>query len=145
VVKERFGVSEEEISGQYLGMLRKANPSIQDLNRIYPGQLVKLPVFSAQMVRAPIQRKSAPTHRNKSGCPLKGLCSPTTDRDFLLIGEDWTTTANIIFRLKSGGQVNLKADSFLSSTFPTATGSLWISTGTPGKDGPSDHKQLGQL
>jgi len=113
VVKERFGVSEEEISGQYLGMLRKANPSIENLNRIYPGQLVKLPVFSAQMVRAPIQRKRTPTPQEQERLPIKGsVVAQQLTEIFSLIGEEWATTGEHYIPLKSGGQVNLKADSF---------------------------------
>ncbi len=113
VVKERFGVSEDEISGEYLRVLRRANPSIEDLNRIYPGQVVKLPVFSAQMIRAPIQQETPPRPQDKKQPPLKGplLTQQLTDI-FSLIGEEWVTAGEHFIPLKSGGQVNLKADAF---------------------------------
>lgn len=113
VVKDRFGVSEEKISGQYLAMLKRANPSIENLNRIYPGQMVKLPVFSAQMVRAPVQREHPPSPQEQKQPSIKGSAvAQQLIEIFSLIGEEWSTTGEHYIPLKSGGQVNLNADSF---------------------------------
>ena len=113
VVKERFSVSEKEISGAYLQMLKRINPSIEDLNRIYPGQVVRLPLFSSQMVRAPIKREKPPTPQKPEPPPHKiaNLKQQLTEI-FSLVGEEWVTTGEHFIPLKSGGQVNLKADSF---------------------------------
>lgn len=113
VVKERFGVSDQEITEQYLGMLRKANPSIENLHRIYPGQVVKLPVFSAQMVRAPVQRESPRPPKEQKEPPVKASgVAQQLGEIFSLLGEEWVNTGEHFVPLKSGGQVNLKADSF---------------------------------
>jgi LysM repeat protein len=114
VVRERFHVSEQDISGQYLEMLKKVNPSIEDLNRIFPGQVVKLPVFSSRMVRAPIEHeKEAPAEpaEKKPGVQVAKLNQQLSEI-FSLMGEEWVTTGEHYIPLKSGGQINLKADSF---------------------------------
>jgi hypothetical protein len=114
VVRAHFHVSEQEISGQYLQMLKRANPSVEDLNRIFPGQVVKLPVFSSQMVRAPIEHeKKAPPEpaEKKPDVQVANLRQQLADI-FSLMGEEWVTTGEHFIPLKSGGQVNLKADSF---------------------------------
>ena len=113
VIKERFNISEQEISGQYLQMLKKINPSIEDLNRIYPGQVVRLPVFSSQMVRSPVRREKPPAQQEQKQPTLKAanLNQQLTEM-FSLVGEEWVTTGEHFIPLKSGGQVNLKADSF---------------------------------
>jgi LysM repeat protein len=113
VVRARFNVSEQEISGQYLRMLKRVNPSIEDLDRIFPGQVVKLPVFSSQMVRAPIKHEKAPPEpaEKKPGVQVANLNQQLTEI-FSLMGEEWVTTGEHFIPLKSGGQINLKADSF---------------------------------
>jgi LysM repeat protein len=113
VVRERFHVSEQDISGQYLQMLKRANPSVEDLNRIFPGQVVKLPVFSSQIVRAPIEHNKPPAEpaEKKAGVRVAKLDQQLTEI-FSLMGEEWVTTGEHFIPLKSGGQINLKADSF---------------------------------
>jgi LysM repeat protein len=113
IVRRRFHVSEQDISGQYLQMLKRANPSVEDLNRIFPGQVVKLPVFSSQIVRVPIEHKKPPAEpaEKKPGVRVAKLDQQLTEI-FSLMGEEWVTTGEHFIPLKSGGQINLKADSF---------------------------------
>jgi hypothetical protein len=113
VVRERFHVSEKEISGQYLQMLKRVNPAIEDLNRIYPGQIVKLPVFSSYMVHEPIEHRKppAPPAEKKQAVQVANLGQQLTEI-FSLMGEEWLNTGEHFIPLKSGGQINLKADSF---------------------------------
>jgi LysM repeat protein len=113
VVRERYHVTEQEISGQYLEALKRVNPAIEDLNRIYPGQIVKLPVFSSYLVRAPIEHKKppAPPAEKKPTVQVADLRRQLTEI-FSLMGEEWLSTGEHFIPLKSGGQINLKADSF---------------------------------
>jgi LysM repeat protein len=113
VVRERYHITEQEISGQYLQTLKRVNPAIEDLNRIYPGQIVKLPVFSSYMVHAPIEHKKppAPPAEKKPTVQVANLCQQLTEI-FSLMGEEWLNTGEHFIPLKSGGQINLKADSF---------------------------------
>ncbi len=113
VVRERFRVSDQDISPQYLQMLKRVNPDIENLNRIYPGQVVKLPVFSSYLVHAPIKRAKPPAEpvQKKPAVEVASLNQQLTEI-FSLMGEEWMTTGEHFIPLKSGGQVNLKADSF---------------------------------
>ncbi len=113
VVREHFHVSEQDISEQYLQMLKRVNPAIEDLNRIYPGQIVKLPVFSSYMVHAPIEHEKPPaTPAEKKPAVQVANISRQLTEIFSLIGEEWLNTGEHFIPLKSGGQINLKADSF---------------------------------
>jgi hypothetical protein len=119
VVKSRYGLGDRHISQEYLEQLKRLNPEIEDLNLIYPNQVVRLPVYTPQVVRAPIKpirRAQAEVKENKEETKLteKG---PTTlslelSNLFTLMGEEWLNTGEHFIPLASGGQINLKADSF---------------------------------
>jgi LysM domain len=119
VVKSRYSLQDEQISPEYLQQLKRLNPEIANLNRIYPGQVVRLPVYTPQVVMAPIKpikRKQLENQlaREKPEPAEKG---PTTlslqlADIFALIGEEWVNTGEHYIPLSSGGQINLKADSF---------------------------------
>jgi LysM repeat protein len=113
VVRDRFHVSEHDISGQYLQILKRVNPAIEDLNHIYPGQVVKLPVFSSYIVHAPIEHEKppAPTPKKKPAVQLADLDKQLTGI-FSLMGEEWLNTGEQFIPLKSGGQIDLKGDAF---------------------------------
>ena len=119
VVKSRYGLGSQHITEEYLEQLKRLNPEIKDLNLIYPNQVVRLPVYTPQIVRAPIKpikRAQAEAKVDKEGTKLteKG---PTTlslelSKLFALMGEEWLDTGEHFIPLTSGGQINLKADSF---------------------------------
>jgi LysM repeat protein len=119
VVKSRYSLRDEQISPEYLEQLKRLNPKIADLNRIYPGQVVRLPVYRPQVVMAPIkpikrmQTKNQLTQEKpeKEGKVPTALSLQLADI-FGLIGEEWVNTGEHYIPLSSGGQINLKADSF---------------------------------
>ena len=57
VVKGRYSLRDEQINDRYLQILSRLNPEINNLNRIYPGQVVRLPIYTPQIVRMPIRRE----------------------------------------------------------------------------------------
>jgi len=119
VVKSRYGLQNEQITPEYLEQLKRLNPEIENLDLVYPDQVVRLPVYTPQMVRAPIkpilraqaeagEKKEEPKVTEKGPTPL----SLKLSEFFGLMGEEWVNTGEHFIPLSSGGQIHLKADSF---------------------------------
>ena len=62
VIKSLYDIPKKDLHNEYLDLLKKINPSIRDLNSVYPGQKVKLPIYSPKVVKLPI--KKVPPPRN---------------------------------------------------------------------------------
>jgi hypothetical protein len=119
VVKSRYGLLDRQITPEYLDQIQRANPEITDLNLLYPNQTVRLPVYTPQLVRSPIR-----AHRKKEPqVEEPALDSPVVDKGptalgfqlqeiFTLMGEEWVSAGEHFIPLRSGGQINLKAESF---------------------------------
>ena len=113
VVKNLYEIPEEDFYNEYLDQLKKMNPSLKDVNNIYPGQKIRLPIYSPKAVRLPIK---APTSISESELKkqkedLKEIGSQLGEI-FSMIGEEWTQTGKHYIPLKTGGQINLEADSY---------------------------------
>jgi len=113
VVKSRYGLRDEQISPKYLEQLKRLNPEITDLDFIHPNQVVRLPVYTPQVVRAPIEpvrkvrtEEPKPAEKVPTGLSLK------LSEIFAILGEEWLNTGEHFIPLSSGGQIHLKADSF---------------------------------
>ncbi|MCU0594588.1 MAG: LysM peptidoglycan-binding domain-containing protein, partial [Desulfobacterota bacterium] len=124
VVKGRYSLRDEQVSEAYLQVLAKLNPGIQNLDRIYPGQVVRLPIYTPQIVRMPIQRER-PARPVETAQASAVTPSPSTEQPkgppalskqltefFALLGEEWINTGEHFIPLKAGGQLNLKAEAF---------------------------------
>jgi hypothetical protein len=109
VVSSRYGVPSDYLYGEYLQAIKRLNPAIKDLNRIYPGQTIRLPIYSPQQVRSPIIKKP---ERTEARGPETHPILVGIKEVFLAIGEEWVQTGQHFIPLPSGGQVDLKADSF---------------------------------
>ncbi len=124
VVKGRYSLRDEQINEDYLQILSRLNPDIDNLNRIYPGQVVRLPVHTPQIVRMPVKREKpfrspetaqtsaaepSPPHEQEKAPPA---VSQQLTEFFALLGEEWINTGEHFIPLKAGGQVNLKAEAF---------------------------------
>jgi len=113
IVKGLYDIPMEDLHNEYLNLLKKLNPSIRDLNLIHPGQTVRLPIYSPKVVRMPIkpapQEASAIPEEKKEELKEIGI---QLGEIFTLIGEEWVQTGKHFIPLKSGGQINLKADSY---------------------------------
>jgi nucleoid-associated protein YgaU len=124
VVKGRYSLRDEQIDEAYLQILSRLNPEIDNLNRIYPGQVVRLPIYTPQIVRMPIRREK-PSRPPETAQALAAAPSPPPEQPkgppalsqqltefFALLGEEWVNTGEHFIPLKAGGQVNLKAEAF---------------------------------
>jgi hypothetical protein len=119
VVKSRYGLEDRQITPEYLDQIRRLNPEIPDLNLVYPNQVVRLPVHTAHLVRSPIQTLRRTTPRPEEGAAKSGpddggpaALSLKLQEIFTLIGEEWVCAGEHFIPLRSGGQINLKAESF---------------------------------
>ncbi|MFO7462193.1 MAG: LysM domain-containing protein, partial [Desulfatiglandales bacterium] len=82
VVKSRYALLDRQITPEYLDQIRRANPEIADLNLLYPNQTVRLPVYTPQLVRSPIQ-----AHRKKTQqVEETALDSPVVDKGPTALG-----------------------------------------------------------
>jgi len=110
VVRGRYNVPPKELYGKYLEFAKKLNPSISDLDTLYPGQVIRLPIYSPHIIRKRIEPAvfEKPEIIDERITPLA--------RDLSLIfnelGEEWVQKGKHFIPLKSGGQANLEAISY---------------------------------
>ncbi len=119
IVCSRYKIPIKYIYNEYLDLVRKFNPTLKNLDLIYPNQVIRLPIYSPQIVKIPIIKA-----KKLEITPKKVKITPPEDtgqtlslkqklRDvFNQMGEEWIDTGEQFIPLKSGGQINLKADSF---------------------------------
>jgi hypothetical protein len=117
IIKDMYDVPEKDLYGDYLNLVRQMNPEITDVNTIYPGQMVRLPIYSPEVVRAPIQTQTQKEPESKPVSPEAGDDAPNPvgqdlNRIFTEIGEAWLQEGEHYIPFKSGGQINLKAVAF---------------------------------
>lgn len=124
VVKGRYSLKDDQIDEAYLQILGRLNPEINNLDRIYPGQVVKLPIYTPQIVRMPIRREKPSRPPETAQAPAAAPSPPPEQPKgppalsqqltefFALLGEEWVNTGEHFIPLKAGGQVNLKAEAF---------------------------------
>jgi nucleoid-associated protein YgaU len=114
IIKGMYDIPNNALYSNYLRLVRQLNPSITDINRIYPGQTIRMPIYSPQVVRAPI----ALAARSQPGDTVKdeGLRPSPVANDlsaiFLQIGEEWIQSGEHFIPLKTGGEITLKASSY---------------------------------
>lgn len=118
VIKGRFNIPQKKLHDEYLQLVKKLNPSIQDLNLIHPGEVVRLPIYSPQIVRAPILRPPSEKGPNAPGAQKGGIGKQLGEL-FIRMGLNWVSTGQHFIPLGSGGQVNLKADAFPLINLPS--------------------------
>jgi LysM repeat protein len=112
VIVGRYAVPAKELYGHYLALVRKLNPNISDLNHILPGQRIRLPIYSPEMVQKPIIperfQKAEPVPPKEKINPL----GQDLARIFKEMGQEWIDTGQQFIPLSTGGQINLRAESF---------------------------------
>jgi LysM repeat protein len=119
VAHNRYKIPGEYLYREYLELVRKLNPTLKDLDLIYPNQVIRLPIYSPEIVRMPIRpkkvvkralKKTKITPAEETG---QGLSLREKLRDiFNQMGEEWIDTGEQFIPLKSGAQIRLKAGSF---------------------------------
>lgn len=119
IAKDRYNVPVSFFYSEYLGLVQRFNPSVKNPDLIYPNQVIRLPVYTPQMVRMPIktcEEEGAASLRDvsheKTHFPESNPLRNQLREIFKLMGEDWTDVGEYFIPLKSGGQINLKANSF---------------------------------
>jgi hypothetical protein len=120
VVMSKYTIPPHCLYTEYLDLVRMFNPTMKNADLIYPNQVIRLPIYSPEMVRAPIEKPlksklkmAEPVVTARSQKPPKTLPLRRELRDiFDQIGEEWVDSGEQFIPLKSGGHVKLKADSF---------------------------------
>jgi len=111
VVQNLYDIPEKELYNEYLNQLKRINPSIKDIDTIFPGQKIRIPIYSPQIVRLPI-KPSTPAEKAKKDRDELKLMGRQLGEIFSLIGEEWLQAGEHVIPLKSGGQINLNMVSY---------------------------------
>jgi hypothetical protein len=101
--------------GQYMKMLKKLNPELKDIDRIKPGQMVRLPIYRPGVVRKPIERPASDTTSKVAHQPLREKNTrlwSAIRKIFSEMGEECIQSGAHFIPLSSGGQIDLKAETF---------------------------------
>ena len=118
IVYGKYKIHPEYLYNEYLNLFQKFNPTLKNLDIIYPNQVIKLPIFSPEIVRMPVKVTKEKRALKKS----KIIPSEDTEQTISLrkklkdifnqMDEEWVDTGKQFIPLKSGGQIQLKAESF---------------------------------
>lgn len=118
VVKGLYHVPSEKLYDEYLELVKRLNPSIKDLDIIYPGQVISLPIYSPKIIRKPInaaiRKKFQPSSKHNRQGQRKDNIAEALGKIFFEMGEKYIQTGELFIPLKSVGQVNLMGVSFPS-------------------------------
>jgi LysM repeat protein len=118
VAKGQYNVPDKHMYGVYLELVKRLNPDIKDLDTIYPGQVVRLPIYSPEVVRKPIVAALLKRRRTwttpKARKVKKKTVSATHDlgRIFQAMGEEWVEKGKYSILLKPAGHLQLSAESY---------------------------------
>ena len=112
VIRSRYEISDEKLYREYLQLVRGLNPSIEDLDAVNPGQVVRLPIWTPQVVRAPIAPKASLKPERIAQKARRTALGYQLGQIFTHMGEEWVQTGYHFIPLKSGGHIDLNADSF---------------------------------
>ncbi len=118
VVYGKYKIPPEYLYDEYLNLVQKFNPTVKNLDIIHPNQIIRLPIFSPEIVRMPVKVTKEKRALKKS----KIIPSEDTEHTISLrknlrdifnqMDEEWIDTGKQFIPLKSGGQIHLKAESF---------------------------------
>ncbi len=113
IVTGKYSIPPARLYTEYLNLVKKLNPDLKDLNRIYPGQKIRLPIYSPQMIRKPIKKKKPAPRPSLVGDEDKANPAwKDLQKIFIAMEEEWVQEGEHFIPLKSGGQIDLKASSF---------------------------------
>jgi LysM repeat protein len=118
IVHSRYKIPEKHLYNEYLNLVQKFNPTLKNVDLIYPSQVIRLPIYSPEIVRIPIEHPEKKiAFKKTTGTPPDEKSRARSLREklreiFNEMGEEWIDTGEQFIPLRSGGQVNLRADSF---------------------------------
>jgi len=118
IAYSRYKIPGEHLYREYLELVQKFNPTLKDLDFIYPNQVIRLPIYSPEIVRMPIRPKRVKRALKKTEvAPPKDIGQALSLKEklrdiFNQMGEEWIDTGEQFIPLESGAQIRLKADSF---------------------------------
>ncbi|MGM0383628.1 MAG: LysM peptidoglycan-binding domain-containing protein [Thermodesulfobacteriota bacterium] len=118
IVYGKYKIPPKQIYYDYLDLVQKFNPNLKNINTIYPNQVIRLPIFSPEMVRMPIKAtKEKTTLKQAEVTGFEAHEQTTSLRKklryiFTQMGEEWVDIGDQFIPLKAGGQIHLKAESF---------------------------------
>ena len=123
IIQSKYKIPTEDLYNEYLNLVQKFNPTLKNLDLIYPNQVIRLPIYSPEIVRMPIKAKpqkikkikTVPKDTKISAAKVTGQTISLRKKlgdIFKQIGEEWIDTGEQFIPLRSGGQINLKAESF---------------------------------
>jgi LysM repeat protein len=112
IVEALYHIPEDHLYDEYLSLFKTLNPSVDDLDIIIPGQIIRLPIYSPQIVRKPIQPAPPPKPEDKGPKIELHALKDQLGQIFTQLGEEWVGTGEHFIPIKSGGQINLKAESY---------------------------------
>ena len=113
VINDKYSVPGDDLYNEYLGQLKKLNPEIKNLNKIYPGQKVRLPIYSPKIARGVIEEK--PTESKPNDDSLRIINKEKGEhlkKIFELIGEEWIEQGKHYIPLKTRGQIDLNTETY---------------------------------
>jgi hypothetical protein len=112
IVEERYDVPHKELYNEYLSKLKEINPFIKDVNSVYPGQKIKLPIYSPRVVKMPI--KVQPVIEPMTGPQKEAIkvIAGQLGEIFTLMGEQWLQTGEHFFPLRASSQLKLNAATY---------------------------------
>ena len=118
VVHGKYKIPPKYLYYEYLNLVQKFNPTLKNPDIIYPDQVIRLPIFSPEIVRMPIRVTKEKIALKKTEITPSEDTEQTISlrqklRDiFNQMDEEWIDTGKQFIPLKAGGQIQLKADSF---------------------------------
>ena len=111
VINKKYSIPEKDLYNEYLDQIKKLNPDIKDLNNVSPGQKVRLPIYSPKVVRGTIE-KSPQKPDNEALRQINKEKGDHLKKIFTLIGEEWVDQGKQFIPLKTGGQIDLNAETY---------------------------------
>ncbi len=113
VINKKYSIPEKNLYNEYLDRFKKLNPDIKDLNNIYPGQKVRLPIYSPRVVKGTIEEKpQKPEPNDEAIRQINKEKGDSLKEIFTLIGEEWVDQGKQFIPLKTGGQIDLNAETY---------------------------------
>ncbi len=113
LIKSRYHIPDRIIHNEYLNLVKRINPHIRDLNLLYPGQKLRLPVYPQERLAGIMKKGILPSISTPEEL------SKELEKLFQLLGAEWINTGENYIPLRSGGQIKLKAEYYPILNLPS--------------------------